>query len=415
MENEIIFIYGADENGDKIPDKTQKALVKLEYKDEKGEVASDKSSVEFFGKTYKILAPKVPGKCVSRILVNKQEILNLKYPIVSYDLMIENTENNVEFIYSDDVNNNGIPDKKEKYKISQKLIGTKTNGEKIELNIDTISISFNEDYKGIPTVMDKWVYVGYKVDNGTIEKGNPVINAVGKDYQVEFIYEQDENQNSIVDKEEFDLSLKAFISKVIITQDGKTSERDTGITGNEQQAQLTQIDIDAKKINNTEVRIVYTIKVKNEGLVEGVVDEIKCHIPKGLKMLKEYNPMVEDIGNGIVLIKDLQNTIIRPGETVETQIILMWDNSSDNMGIKNTTIEISKHSNNEELNDIDSTPDNKKEEDDLCNIELIIAVKTGMGSNLLLIVISILAVIVISYIIIKKAKFVSRTRSLNKQ
>lgn len=177
----------------------------------------------------------------------------------------------------------------------------------------------------------------------------------------------------------FDLSLLKWVERTRITLNGKTTETKTGHTAetarNEAPVKIELKPSEMKKIN---IKYIYTIQIANEGEIEGYAKEITDYIPKGLKFVQEDNPNWYIIEDGVVGTKALEDTLLKPGETAEVQIILTWINSTDNFGEKVNLAEISEDYNEYESPDVDSTPNNQKaDEDDIDDAPVILTVKTG--------------------------------------
>ncbi len=177
----------------------------------------------------------------------------------------------------------------------------------------------------------------------------------------------------------FDLSLLKWVDKTIITLNGKTTETSTGHTAetakNEDPVKLEIKASDIKKIN---LKYSYTIRITNEGELEGYAKEIKDYVPEGLKFVKEDNPDWYETEDGQIATKALENTLLKPGESAEVKIILTWINKNDNFGEKVNLAEISKDFNESGTPDVDSTPNNKDpNEDDIDDAPVLVAVKTG--------------------------------------
>ena len=176
----------------------------------------------------------------------------------------------------------------------------------------------------------------------------------------------------------FDLSLLKWVTKVIITENGETTIRETGHTGLENPEPVVKVDLDKKDINKITVKFAYTIKITNEGQIAGYAKEITDYIPTGLRFEKADNPKWEEKEPGKIVTTELENTLLQPGETAEVEVILTWINDSENMGVMTNIAEISKDHNDDGAPDIDSTPDNKVPgEDDIDDAPVMLTVKTG--------------------------------------
>ena len=177
----------------------------------------------------------------------------------------------------------------------------------------------------------------------------------------------------------FDLALKKWVTQAIVIENGKQTVTETGHTGNENPEPVVKVDLQAKKLNKVTVKFKYKIKVTNEGQVEGYVKELKDYIPDGLKFVEADNPKWKKISDKQVTTDQVKDLLLKPGESTTVDIILTWENSDKNLGVKVNWAEISKDYNNyDDTPDIDSTPDNNKQgEDDIDNAPVILAIKTG--------------------------------------
>lgn len=193
-----------------------------------------------------------------------------------------------------------------------------------------------------------------------------------------------------VQGEKFDIKLDKYISKVII-------QDKSGITVKQyDNTQLAKIELDAKKIVNTNVIVEYKLEVTNEGEVGGYVNELVDEKPQDLEFSSEMNKNWYQSTNGELYSKALSNQIINPGETKELSLTLVKTMNGENTGTTRNMAELNKVSNSYSLEDIDSTPGNRKNgEDDISMAELIISVKTGspiMYISLIMIIIVIIGV-----------------------
>ena len=190
---------------------------------------------------------------------------------------------------------------------------------------------------------------------------------------------EDDIDKEYVRVQYFDLSLLKWVNKVIITENGVTTEQDTGHTGLEQPEPVVKVDLDRKNLDNITVKFEYTIKITNEGQIAGYAKEISDYIPEGLEFLQEDNPNWTVEGDKIIT-RQLENTLLQPGETAEVKVILTWKKDPDNMGVKINIAEISEDYNEKGAHDIDSTPDNQVEgEDDIDDAPVALSIKTGQN------------------------------------
>ena len=177
----------------------------------------------------------------------------------------------------------------------------------------------------------------------------------------------------------FDLALKKWVTQAIVIQDGKQTVTETGHTGNENPEPIVKVDLKSKDLKKVTVKFKYNIKVTNEGEIEGYVKELKDYIPDGLKFNPEDNPKWIQISDKQVTTDQLKDLLLKPGESATVEIVLTWENSEKNLGLKVNWAEISKDYNEyDDTPDIDSTPDNNKPgEDDIDQAPVILLIKTG--------------------------------------
>ena len=196
---------------------------------------------------------------------------------------------------------------------------------------------------------------------------------------------EDDDDYEVILIKKFDLSLLKYVTEVYITEDGKTKTIQTGNTGDDSKDIIPKVEINKKKLNSTIVKFGYTIKITNEGEIEGYAKEITDYVPEGLKFYAEDNNGWTDEGDNVISTRLLENTLLQPGESAEVKVIFRWINGSNNLGLKTNTAEISEDYNKEGVPDIDSTPDNKKPgEDDIDDAKVILSIKTGLVHNIVM-------------------------------
>ena len=202
----------------------------------------------------------------------------------------------------------------------------------------------------------------------------------------------------------FDLALRKWVTKAIVTQDGKTEVTPTGHQAEDNPEEVVKVDLKRSKINSVVVKFEYQIRVTNEGEVAGYAKEIKDRIPQGLKFDKADNPNWAEVKDGVITTNELQNTLLQPGESAEVTVILTWVNSETNMGVKVNVAEISEDYNDYGTPDIDSTPNNNVSgEDDIDDAPVMLTVKTGVQDfKYILICLGVFAILALGVNSIKK-------------
>lgn len=199
----------------------------------------------------------------------------------------------------------------------------------------------------------------------------------------------------------FDLSLLKWVTQSVVTVNGKTTTTNTGfkpnkgltestgegIRNNNEPEPIAKVELDKKKLNKTVVKFVYKIRVTNEGEIPGYATEVTDYIPEGLEFHvedgnnKQYGWVKS--GDDKIVTRALETVLLNPGESKELEITFRWINSEKNLGQKINIAEISEDANDYNIDDIDSTPNNKEnpykeeQEDDDDFALVILSIKTG--------------------------------------
>ena len=275
---------------------------------------------------------------------------------------------------------------------------------------DTLIRAFDKDTMDSPDYKD--VQVAFKVDEPTlatpnsrelinhaqIRKSLPDIDSTPD----EWIEGEDDQDIEKVKVLYFDLSLRKWVTHAIVIEDGKTKVMETGHKAEDDPESIVKVELNHDRLKNTVVKFQYSIRIKNEGEIEGYCTEISDYIPEGLKFVAEDNKNWKEV-DGKVVTDQLKDTLLKPGETAEVTITLTWINNENNMGVKINTAEISKDKNKYNAPDIDSTPNNRKAgEDDIDDAPVALVVMTGAAQSMVLIGIAALAVVGTGIVLIKK-------------
>ena len=258
----------------------------------------------------------------------------------------------------------------------------------------------------------KDVQVAFKVDEPTlatpnsrelinhaqIRKSLPDIDSTPD----EWIEGEDDQDIEKVKVLYFDLSLRKWVTHAIVIEDGKTKVMETGHKAEDDPESIVKVELNHDRLKNTVVKFQYSIRIKNEGEIEGYCTEISDYIPEGLKFVAEDNKDWKVV-DGKVVTDQLKDKLLKPGDTAEVVITLTWINNENNMGVKINTAEISKDKNKYNAPDIDSTPNNRKAgEDDIDDAPVALVVMTGGEQSYILIGIAALAVVGVGIALIKK-------------
>jgi len=229
-----------------------------------------------------------------------------------------------------------------------------------------------------------------KDDDSTPDNDNPDEDDIDKEYlQLKY----------------FDLSLLKYVSKVIVTEDGVTKETETGYDGTENPEPVVKVELNKNKLAQTQVKYVYTIKVTNEGQIEGYAKEITDRIPAGLSFHAEDNKATGWVikETGVITTDHLKDTLLKPGESATVQVVLRWENSESNLGQKVNVAEISLDKNEYDIPDIDSTPGNNKDgEDDQDSAIIVLSIQTGKATTYIVLIITIMSILASGFYLIYK-------------
>lgn len=202
----------------------------------------------------------------------------------------------------------------------------------------------------------------------------------------------------LIENEIFDMSLEKYVSKIIVQNAQGTIVKEFS------KAQLAKVEIDRKQLANSVVTIEYTLNIANEGEISGYAGDIIDYMPKDLVFDQNSNTgwVLESDGN--LHNTTLENEELKPGTVKTLKLTLTKTMNENNTGTVINTAEIGKATNEYEIKDIDSTPDNGvQKEDDMSTAEVIISIRTGEVLISVTIILSISILIAIA-IILKKRK-----------
>ena len=201
----------------------------------------------------------------------------------------------------------------------------------------------------------------------------------------------------------FDMKVEHWINKVILIEDGVQKVRLTGLNPNEDLGKIIKIDLNKKRIENTIIKFAYVIKVTNVGELPGSVREIVDTIPKGLEFIKEENKNWER-DNKKIISTELQDIVINPGESKEINLVLKWENSGNNIGEKENKVEITKTSNEYNIEEIDARAKDRYKTNNVSISTSLFSIITGGENIKIYVTIGIIftCVVALGVILIKK-------------
>ena len=253
-------------------------------------------------------------------------------------------------------------------------------------------IKVDGDPDGIITQEPKTISYIYKKKNGKV-----IVKYVDKDSNKK-IYDDEVIEGKIGDKanikpkevpyynlveepKDVEITSKEQIvtysyKKKIFNMEVYKTVKDGSIDGEQRtfaNGKFTKLDIPVKKVNNSKVKIRYSVKVKNTGEIKGsaIVAE---YLPEYFEMLPEENPDWT-FENGKILSKEVE---LNPNEEKELIVTLTWKNGRENFGNIVNKVEIDKTKNDAGFDETDSEEE-KKGKDNKATVVLI--VKTGLDIN----------------------------------
>lgn len=213
---------------------------------------------------------------------------------------------------------------------------------------------------------------------------------------------EDDQDSEIIYVKYFDLSLKTWVTKAIVIENGEEKTIDTKHTAEQNPEPVVKVDIEKKNLEENVIKFNYSIRVKNDGEIAGYATEISDYIPSGLKFNQADNPKWKE-ANGKITTDQLKDTILNPGDTQTIEVTLTWINSEDNMGTMSNVTEISIDKNNSNTPDINSTPNNKLTgENDIDTSSTAVMATAGTKPTYIILISAVLAIIGGSIFVIKK-------------
>ena len=225
-----------------------------------------------------------------------------------------------------------------------------------------------------------------------IKNYNPGTSEEGKGYE-----DDDDYEDLCI----YDLALRKWVTTAIVIEDNTKKVMYTGHKAEDDPESVVKVEVNEARIKSAVIKFIYSIRITNEGSVDGVCEEITDYIPQGLKFVKEDNPdwTQDSQDTNVIRTEKLKNTTLKPGEAAEVEVALTWINDENNMGVKINTAEISK----DDGLDIDSEPNNKKAgEDDIDTAPVALTVVTGSAPLYTSLIAGVLFILGAGIVVIKK-------------
>ena len=195
----------------------------------------------------------------------------------------------------------------------------------------------------------------------------------------------------------FDLRLDKYVNKITLT---------TPTIGTKEYSynneKLAKVEVLGQNLGKSNAVIEYKIVITNEGSIPGYVKKIVDYLPNKVNFSTELNTDWYLSDNGNIYNASLENEIIKPGEKKEVNLIVSLKITDSALGILDNNAEIYETYNEQGINDVDSLPGNKvNEEDDMSNAEVVVSLVTGKIAMYIVLAVIVLAAISISIYFIR--------------
>ena len=206
-----------------------------------------------------------------------------------------------------------------------------------------------------------------------IEKREEIKGYVGEEYKTNkkdiknyILIEEPKNKEGEMTKEPIEVIY--YYRKAIFNLSIDKKVKEIQVNGNTKKMNkdIAKVEVKRKKIKDTKVKVVYTIKVTNDGELAGRAT-IEENIPKGMTMAEKDNKKWNIKGRKATITTDT----IKPGEKAEYTVVLTWDNSTQNFGTKKNVVSIVETKN-------DAGYKEKDTKDNTDDAQFIISVSTGV-------------------------------------
>jgi hypothetical protein len=204
----------------------------------------------------------------------------------------------------------------------------------------------------------------------------------------------------LVSKNDFDLSLDKYISKVTVKNN--SGEKTYSFENGENE----KIEISSKYYKSSTLDITYKIVVNNEGEISGYINKLVDYMPEGMTVDLNENPGWYYGDDGNLYYNGLVGKEIKAGSSEEITLTLEQSLEEGNALTISNSAEIVEYTNSLGYEDIDSVSNNKKEnEDDFGKVGLVISISTGETvGHVLKILFTIIIISGALMIIIKRKK-----------
>lgn len=339
---------------------------------------------------------------------NNAENKNVNAPDIK-DIKEENNQEFPKYLISGQVwldeDNDGQKNEDEKdltgievqlYKNEKVIKTTKTNGSGVYTFEDLIPATY--------TIVFVYDGIKYKAANYNTEVSETNLTSkvmeteTGKAVSNEILISDSNIDNinlALQVKDQFNLSIKKYISKAVIKDGKKTDEYKFD------NLELAKVEIPAKKIDKSTVDLEYKIVIENNGNVDGTPTMINDYVPEEMTFDETRNTGWY-IGNDGMLYNDsLKETVVKVGEKKEISLVLSKKMNAENTNVVCNKVLLASAKSENGLQE--------NSEDNVATQEVLITIKTGYTFQIT----SFIAIIMIaSVLVINKDKLLKR-KSVN--
>lgn len=297
-----------------------------------------------------------------------------------------------------DTNKNKVQDSNEKSLpgIIVYLYNSETN-EKVDSMITDVSGRYI--FKGLKNGKyyvrfnyDESEYVLSSQNSDVMLKNNSNVMNINDNYMTDNISIDDLSvcgvDLQLSDEDIFDMKIDAGVERMTVQNNAESN------TFEQFGTKLAKVDIDPKLVSNSKVLVEYKITVTNQGTIPGTINKIADYVADGMEFDSSLNPDWYLASDGNIYTQALSEEKINPNETRDLKLVLIKNMTEENTGLVHNTVEIVDAINDKGIADIDSTPGNQLDEDDLSYADSIIGVSTGLPIGVFPIVIVSLVVLI---------------------
>lgn len=223
---------------------------------------------------------------------------------------------------------------------------------------------------------DDTKYLLSSEDNGSMVQNQATVMNINGNYITDNINVSDKSVANVdlglVNDNVFDMKLDATVEKMTIQNNSESTEF------NSNGSKLAKVDINPELVDGSKVLVEYKITVTNQGYIPGTINKIVDYMTDGMEFDSSLNSAWYQESDGNVYTRALKDDVINPGESRELTLVLIKNMTAENTGLVHNSFEIVDAINDKGIADIDSTPDNGLDEDDLSSADCIIGVSTGV-------------------------------------